>query len=93
MKATAEKLTRPGMPKKAGNRATVRTAETKGTPAAAEMPATSGTHSLSGVHATAMTQVITATPRAAEILETVLMPITREFLQKFGKIWQKSEIL
>jgi hypothetical protein len=29
-----------------------------------------------------MTQATTATPRAAEMPETVLTPITREFLQK-----------
>jgi hypothetical protein len=57
--------------------ATVRTSRTKGTPAAAEMLATSGTHSL----ATAMTQATAATPRSAEMPETVLMPTTRKFLQ------------
>ncbi len=71
--------------KKAGNLATVRTSETKGTPAAAEMLATSGTHSLAGAQATAMMQATTATPREAEMPETVLTATTREFLKKFVK--------
>jgi hypothetical protein len=49
------------------------------------MLATSGTHSLACVQATAMTQATTAKPRAAEMPETVQTPTTREFSQKFAK--------
>ncbi len=52
-----------------------RTSETKGTPAAAGMLAT---HSLAGPQATAMVKATTATPRAAEMSETVQTPTTRE---------------
>jgi hypothetical protein len=66
------------MPTKAGNPAT---SGTKGTLAAAEMLATSGTgtHSLAGAQATAMTQATTAMPK------TVLTPTTHEFMQKSAK--------
>jgi hypothetical protein len=63
----------------------VRTSGTKGTPAAAEMLATSGTYSLACVQATAIKQATTAKPRAAEMPETVQTPTTREFSQKFVK--------
>ncbi len=57
------------------------------------MLATSGTHSLAGAQATAMTQARTATSKAAEMPETVLMPTTREFSQKFAqKIRQNGKI-
>jgi hypothetical protein len=48
------------------------------------MLATSGTHSLAGAQATAMTQATKALPRAAEMPETVLTPTIHEFLQKFA---------
>jgi hypothetical protein len=81
--AAAEKPTTPRMPTKAGNPAT--TSGTIGMPAAAEMLATSGTHSLAGAQATAMTQATTAMPRAAEMPKTVLTPTTHEFLQNSAK--------
>jgi hypothetical protein len=49
------------------------------------MLVTSGTHSLAGVQATAMTEATTAMPRAADKPETVLPPTTHGFLQKFAK--------
>jgi hypothetical protein len=58
------------------NQATVRTIETKGMPAAAEMLEPSGTHSLEDAQATTMTQATTVIPRSAEMPETVLTPTT-----------------
>jgi hypothetical protein len=54
------------------------------------MLATSGTHSLAGAQATAMTQATTATEKAAEMPETVLKPTTREFFQKFADYRKSS---
>jgi hypothetical protein len=54
-------------------------------PAAAELLATSGRHSLACAQATRMPQETTATPRAGEMSETVLTPTTSEFSQKFAK--------
>ncbi len=69
---------------------TVRTSGTKGTPAAAEMLATSGTHSKAGTEATAMMQASTGMQRVAEMPETVLMPTNHEFSQKIAKKAKKK---
>jgi hypothetical protein len=49
------------------------------------MLATSGSYSLAGA-SNSNTQATTATPRTAEMPETVLMPTTHEFSQKFTKL-------
>jgi hypothetical protein len=58
---------------------------TKGTPATAEMLATSGTESTIGTQATTETQATTVTLTAAEKPERVLTPTTREFSRKLSK--------
>jgi hypothetical protein len=49
------------------------------------MLATSGTHSLAGMQATAMMQATTTTPRAAEMPETLLTPTTSDFRRNSQK--------
>jgi hypothetical protein len=57
------------------NKATAELPTTPGTPAKAEMLATSGTQqSTAGTQATAMTKATTGTPPAAEMAESVLTP-------------------
>jgi hypothetical protein len=62
-------------------------------PAAAEMIVTSGTHSLAGAQATAMTLATTAMPREAEMSETVVIPTIVSFGINSLKTCQNSKNL
>jgi hypothetical protein len=55
------------------------------------MLATSGTHSLAGMQATAMMQATTTTPRATEMPETLLTPTTSDFCRNSQKTRQKGK--